>query len=257
MASCSLQSLSAWGSNEAMCCEASFANGNFVDQDAEDAAYEQARLEATEWVNWLTGCQFGLHTVTIAGASGCCWCKSSECWCCFNNRLVLPFFPVCELTEIVYGGEVQDLDDFVVIDYDSSPALVPNDRCSGVDFSCCDWQVTFTYGRPVPLLGHRAVNSLACQLILSDCLPDKCRLPTGVTSVNRQGVSIQVQDVGAFMDEGLTGISAADRFIRMVNPNRLQGPAYVFHGEDGQMTPFRADYVDSHGKSLVWSELAY
>lgn len=57
------------------------------------------------------------------------------------------------------------------------------------------------------------------------CSGNDCRLPPGVTSVSRQGVSFQIA-TGMFAN-GMTGIREVDAIIGIYNPNGLKAPPYV------------------------------
>jgi len=57
------------------------------------------------------------------------------------------------------------------------------------------------------------------------CSGNDCRLPAGVTSVSRQGVSFQIA-TGMFAN-GMTGIREVDAIIGIYNPNGLKAPPYV------------------------------
>jgi hypothetical protein len=57
------------------------------------------------------------------------------------------------------------------------------------------------------------------------CSGGKCRLPSGVTSVTRSGISMEVPS-GLFPG-GATGIHEVDAVIRIYNPYSLKSPARV------------------------------
>lgn len=78
------------------------------------------------------------------------------------------------------------------------------------------WSVTYLQGYPVDAMGAYAVGILA-QEFAKACTNGKCRLPAGVTSLVRQGVSIEIIR-GSFPD-GFTGIKEIDAFISLWNPN--------------------------------------
>lgn len=64
-----------------------------------------------------------------------------------------------------------------------------------------------------------AVGLLALEFARACTKPAKCRLPAGVTSIVRQGVTIEVPS-GAFPG-GMTGLREVDNFIAQWNPNGL------------------------------------
>lgn len=227
-----------WGDSSKLCCDI-----DLVGDELEEALFD-ARCAATELVDTLSGGQFGFHRDRIMPCrTGCTVCYCDPCSCCRYDKLYLPFWPVCSLTRVVIDCVDQDLSGYRIDNGQSvHPYAVslcgpwPTEQCytdfcdpldTGDHVSCADggWWVEYSYGRPVPKLGHIAVNALACEFVYQCFAPDKCSLPVGTTSVSRQGVTVQVSDASSFMDAGLTGIAAADRFIRTYNPNGLRSNA--------------------------------
>jgi len=83
------------------------------------------------------------------------------------------------------------------------------------------WSVTAVYGLPVPEAGKLAMGELACELSKALAQDTTCRLPRAVTSVQRQGVTINYADVTALLEGGLTGLYLVDQFIQTYNPKHL------------------------------------
>lgn len=238
---CEVNTVIPWGANGALTCNVSYDG---LTPSEVDQLQTEARQSATEIVDRLSGRQFGLSTDRIMPADICCRrCIGSRCSSCLYDAIMLPRYPVCEVTRVVIECEDQPLENYRV-DWGETakPLLVkldgrwPSKQCfddfcdpdeDGVDSGSGGWWVEYSYGRPVPVLGHLAVNELACQLLLRAENSSECVLPVGTTQVNRQGVTILVDAFQTFLDEGLTGLAAADRFIRLVNPKKLTGQAYV------------------------------
>ena len=88
--------------------------------------------------------------------------------------------------------------------------------------------VTYTYGSPPPAQLGRAIEVLAQELVLQMEGSDECRLPDNVTSVNRQGLSMQLTSPDDFLAKGETGISEVDQAIRNFNVGRAKRPARVY-----------------------------
>jgi len=84
--------------------------------------------------------------------------------------------------------------------------------------------VTYLNALPVDALASYAAGVLACEFVKA-CSGQKCRLPTGVTSVARQGVAFTV---GAAFDTGRTGIPEVDAWLRTVNPKAMIAPSRVW-----------------------------
>jgi len=78
--------------------------------------------------------------------------------------------------------------------------------------------VEYVPGIPVTAAGLAAVGVLACEFAKA-CGNGKCRLPTGVTNIVRQGVAMTLSS-GMF-DAG-TGIREVDGYIYSVNPHGLK-----------------------------------
>ena len=79
--------------------------------------------------------------------------------------------------------------------------------------------VTYLQGIPVDGLGAWAAGILACEYAKA-CSGGKCKLPSGVTSIVRQGIAMEIP-TGAF-ENGLTGIREVDAYVQRWNPNHLK-----------------------------------
>lgn len=88
------------------------------------------------------------------------------------------------------------------------------------------WSVTYINGIPVDSNAAFAVGLLALEFARA-CDPDStCALPDTVTTIVRQGVTIDIPS-GAF-PEGIVGIREVDAWIALYNPANLQRPATVY-----------------------------
>jgi hypothetical protein len=59
------------------------------------------------------------------------------------------------------------------------------------------------------------------------CLNEKgCRLPTGVTTISRQGVSMEIRST--MFEDGLTGIREVDAYVAALNPFKLKARPVVY-----------------------------
>jgi hypothetical protein len=70
-----------------------------------------------------------------------------------------------------------------------------------------------------------AAGVMTCEFSKA-CSGAKCRLPSSVTSIARQGITMEMS-TGMFPD-GLTGIREVDAFLTSVNPNALRIPPKVW-----------------------------
>lgn len=91
-------------------------------------------------------------------------------------------------------------------------------------------EVTYTFGRPPPEAGRAAVIELAVELgrASSDNPDQACKLPQRLQSVSRQGLTYTALDAAEYLNEGLTGITSVDLFIRSANPSGRTQEATVW-----------------------------
>lgn len=88
--------------------------------------------------------------------------------------------------------------------------------------------VHYTYGAKPPAELLKAIERLADEIELAYNDPDECSLPDTVTSVSRQGISMQMISAADFLEQGRTGISAVDRALRYFNPAKSVRKARVY-----------------------------
>lgn len=85
--------------------------------------------------------------------------------------------------------------------------------------------ITYMPGILPNTAGLYAAGTLACEYAKL-CSGGKCRLPSGVTNLVRQGVSMQMNE--AQFPGGLTGIPEVDSFVMSVNPYHRFFPPKVW-----------------------------
>lgn len=176
-----------------------------------------AHIDVTgQWVNTSCGC--GVH----------------GCSCTRVPEVVLPG-PVGHVVRVMIDGAELDPSAYRV---DDGNRLVRTDgeqwpRCQDM-LAAPDQVGAFTVeylnANPVDGLGAWVAGVLAYEFSLA-CTGGACRLPRGVTSIARQGVSMNIP-TGAF-DDGLTGIEEVDAWVRTWNPNRLKMPVTVWSPDVG------------------------
>jgi len=83
------------------------------------------------------------------------------------------------------------------------------------------WSVTYTVGAAVDAIGALAAGALAGQYVRA-CSGSDCDLPTTVTQIVRNGVTITMAP-GAFPN-GKTGLREVDAYIERWNPSGARGP---------------------------------
>ncbi len=84
------------------------------------------------------------------------------------------------------------------------------------------FEVIYLRGNEMPPALAIAGGILACEFAKACVEDDSCRLPARLTSLTRQGVSVQVAAISSYLDLGLTEIPEVDRVIVNLNPYRQQ-----------------------------------
>ena len=157
-----------------------------------------------------------------------CGCNSAaDCSCSALCEAILPG-PVGSIESVRVDGVTLAATAYRV---DNGDRLVRTDgACWPVcqDFASSDpgvgFWVTYYRGSAPNALTEYAAGVLATEFFKA-CSGGKCRLPSGVTSVTRQGVSYQI--VAGSFPGGFTGIHEVDAVIRIYNPNGLTTPSRV------------------------------
>lgn len=156
-------------------------------------------------------------------------CPRPRCSCEPMCEIMFPG-PVAEVTEVLWSGEPLPLSSFRL---DNGHILVRQDgecwpSCQRLDLPLgapCTLGVSYVPGVVPGIDGEAAAGVLACEFAKA-CTGGKCRLPAAVTSISRQGVSMDI-DTGLWAG-GLTGIREVDAFILSINPNKLTTPPMVW-----------------------------
>lgn len=162
----------------------------------------------------------------------CGVCPSQRCTCSLrkSRSIVLPG-PVEEITAIWLNGVEVSEDDYLLRD-----GVLFLKESSGLQFPSCNtpggdveeagsgaWSISYMRGYPVPLGGQLATYRLACEL--ADAVQGRdCALPSRVSSITRQGVSMAILDDFQNLDEGRTGIWEIDSWLSAVNQKREAPP---------------------------------
>lgn len=143
------------------------------------------------------------------------------------NFIELPM-PVGRVDEVKISGEIIPSTDYSV---ENGRYLVLTGETTLPGCSK-DTSVTYLNGYPVDLMGQYAAGILASEYLKAVSGDKKCRLPTGVTSITRQGISMEV-GTGLF-PEGVTGITEVDTYVVAWNPNGLRVRPKVYSPDIGQ-----------------------
>jgi len=174
-----------------------------------------------------------LHHLPGTACGGDCWancCGTGGCGCAPLPEVVLPG-PVAELWQVKIDGELLDVMDYRV---DNGNRLL---RTDGYKWPSCQNMVgdaetdVGTFGVwYVPGIVPNSAGLWAAGVMTSEfmkaCSGGKCRLPSSVTSIARQGVTMQFSS-GMFPD-GMTGIREVDAYLTAINPYSLRTPPKVW-----------------------------
>lgn len=152
-----------------------------------------------------------------------CGC-STDCGCSSLCEVELPG-PVGEVYEVRVDGAVVPVADYRIDD--NRLVWVGSGACpwptcqdlSKPDTEVGTFSVQYLNSYPVDKSAQFAVATLAMEFARA-CTGNKCRLPASVTSITRQGVSMEIA-TGSFPN-GVTGIREVDAWIALWNPNNLR-----------------------------------
>ncbi len=230
-----------WTIPDPLCCE----EWETLDPVVQAAAGDYAAL-----VLWAaTGRQFGLCEVTVrpcgmkrcddGGAQFYGYDWSSGTWtpyifngtwyncscagtCCCDPRCQVRLMgPVDSIVEVLIGGIAVDPATYRV---DDNHWLVRTGgecwpTCADMDTDDGDnvFEVTYRRGTTPPPALLRAASTLECEFGKA-CVGADCRLSNRVTSIARQGVSIEMADPSALLDGNRTGLWEVDSVIAALNP---------------------------------------
>lgn len=158
-----------------------------------------------------------------------CICDGLACMCQPDCQVYLPG-PVYSVTSVRVGGESLNVTggDIFVLDQQwlvrvDTTACWP--RCADQNLAPGDpdaFEVTYLRGIAVPDALAKAYATLACEYTKA-CLGLVCRLPSRVSSISRQGVTISMVDIADLLRNGLTGLWEVDQVITALNPYGIKG----------------------------------
>lgn len=170
--------------------------------------------------------------------SGAAWSSSwGRCsgdthqWCRNPPQIDLGVYPIVSIDQVLIDGvEIPD-DEYRVDDFRflvrTLPTInaMPTERYgwpTHQDYRLPDtepgtFSVTVTFGMSPPAIGVMACATLAAELALAMSGQDN-RLPSRVTSITRQEVSMAILDPMNFLAQGKTGIYEVDLFLEAYNP---------------------------------------
>lgn len=162
-----------------------------------------------------------------------CWsmtCGKTGCSCTPLSEIVLPG-PVAEVWQVKIDGLLLPVESYRI---DNTNRLV---RIDGENWPSCQRMaadvevaegtmgVWYVPGVVPDAAGLWAAGVLTCEFAKA-CSGGKCRLPSAVSSITRQGVSMEIS-TGMFPD-GMTGIREVDAYLTSINPYALRTPPRVW-----------------------------
>lgn len=159
-----------------------------------------------------------------------CGCEGG-CSCLPHCRTELPA-PVAAITEVKVHGLVLDPSAYSML----GEFLVRTD--GGECWPSCQdpavpdteedtFSVTFQPGRLLPVAGQIAAGLLAGEFARA-CAGGGCALPTGLSTLTRQGVQVEMLDPTEILAAGRTGIRETDLFIESVNPQGMRQRSRIY-----------------------------
>lgn len=210
---------------------------------------DRAAHAASELLYPLSGSQFsGDCTITVRPcAERRCWGPwdahwanrpRTGCGCSAQDRIPLAG-GVREIVEVLIDGEIVDPTTYEVVDGMWLDRINdPLDPDTNLGWPTCEnrrlaltevgtFGITYRYGKPVPVSGMLAAKELGCQVYLS-CTssdPADCQLPSGITRIDRQGITIELNGFSAWgLTDGKwkTGLPMVDAFLNVVNPTNAR-----------------------------------
>lgn len=231
---------------------------------------------ASEYLWWLSGCQYGTCTTTLRPCAQACapawappswggWWRGGWPWvpapgatlwanavcgacgaggCSCNNAATLTIpGPVQAVTQVLIDGAVLPASGYLLYNGDT---LV---RTDGEAWPLCQdwgqpvtgvgaWAYTATIGHPVPALGSLALAEVAHEFATA-CTGGECRHPRYMTAKTRQGVTQEFPSVADLAKVGLTGWPATDDFLRAVNPKGQRWTAGIWNPDEVLDAPRR------------------
>lgn len=156
-------------------------------------------------------------------------CGTGSCWCEKISQVKFPGH-VADIVSVLIDGERLAPFRYRLVDHQ---ILL---RTDGEEWPSCQdinqpetgkatFAIHYYPGIKPDDAGLWAVGVLAYEYSKA-CTGAKCRLPASVTSISRQGVSMDF-DNGMFSN-GLTGIREVDTWIMSINPHGMRTPARVW-----------------------------
>jgi len=181
-----------------------------------------------EWQNALDPHRGWVKVGLRAGEWLNCICGTPECSCERLCEIVMPG-EVAGVLQVVLDGAELPLSSFRV---DNGNRIVRTDgacwpSCQNMNAALGEvgtLGITYLPGIIPDSSALWAAGVLASEFAKA-CTGGKCRLPSSVTSIARQGISMTL---GTMFEGGLTGIREVDAWLLSINPHGLRVPPMVW-----------------------------
>src|SRR5688572_11086967 len=115
---------------------------------------------------------------------------------CAPSRVKLAGYPIREIEEVKIDGDVVDPSEYTIFQHRYITRLDNGRWPRRQNLTLADtedgtFSITYTYGADPPAIGVAAAAQLACELYQACDGAADCALPSGVTRVTRQGITIE------------------------------------------------------------------
>lgn len=188
------------------------------------------------WGSFGWGSYAGIWGWGWDGCSGVMGCGSL-------SRAILTGYPVVSIEEVKIDGVVIDPSEYRLDEWRFLTRMAdPTTReprfwpaCQRLDLDGDQpgtWTVSYTSGTAPPSLGVQAAAQLACQVYLACTGSADCVLPSGVTKIDRQGITIERAPFlawGKINGQWASGLSLVDLFLSSFNPQGLRRRTAVWN----------------------------
>lgn len=126
--------------------------------------------------------------------------------------------PVQAVTAVRVEGVLLDAADYSL----QGSTLLRIGQCwpSGDECQVAPISIDYTWGLPPTAFTLLACAELMCEF-LAGWSGNICRLPSRVTSIARQGVTMELDSPTEWAAIGMTGLPTVDAWVRTVNPNGI------------------------------------
>jgi hypothetical protein len=157
-----------------------------------------------------------------------CGCGGDNCGCGPLSEIILPG-PIGGIFSIEIDGVEVDQGAYRVDNFNRLVAMGDlvwpicqdmSEPSDGTD----SFSIVYYRGAMPDQLTKYAAGVLAYEFAKA-CTGGKCRLPAGVTSITRQGVTMDIPS--GMWNNGITGIREVDAIVYLYNPNALKGPPVI------------------------------